>query len=106
MNVKKIKMIMRAKGRFISTTMKLSASRGAHQRNGLVSLPQDRGNAITIAERDATRVSDVSQELLTVCELKYFWRIIYSPPVNFDGGGPEHLIHKKTGVITDKKYYQ
>jgi putative NIF3 family GTP cyclohydrolase 1 type 2 len=61
--------------------------------------------ALAIAKKDL-RHDDVSGKQLTVCELKRFWRIIYSPPPPLDGGGPEFLIHKATGRIADKRRYQ
>ena len=73
---------------------------------GSAAVTIDQAQAIAVAKKDAQRVSDLSKKELTVCELKSFWKIIYSPPAPINGGGPEYLIDKRTGVITDKKYYQ
>ncbi len=50
--------------------------------------------AIAIAKRHALRrYKSVERFKVVACELTIFWRII------FDGGGPEYVIDKKSGVI-------
>jgi hypothetical protein len=92
----------------VLTTKKWSASanvsRSAEAGSGAATIGQ--ADAVAVAKKDAQRVSDLSKHQMTVCELKSFWRIIFSPPPLMDGGGPEYLIDKSTGAITDKKYYQ
>ena len=84
-----------------SGTAKISRPRGD-------SAPATIGQAeaIAIAKKDAQRLSDFSEKEMTVCELRTLWKIIYSSPPLINGGGREYLIDKRTGLITDKKYYQ
>lgn len=66
-----------------------------------------RENALAIAKKDALKTYG-SLELYDamVCELSWVWRVTYSPKGGLDGGGPEYVIDKVTGEITDKKYNQ
>lgn len=89
------------KGGLVLTAIKLS---GSPNKNAGGSLTRE--DAIAIAKKDAMRAPDFSNKQLTVCELRNFWRIIYSAPSHLEGGGREYLIDKTNGAITDKKYYQ
>lgn len=63
--------------------------------------------AIDIANRDANvEGARVNEHNLTVCELKTVWRVVFSPKVGLNGGGPEYVIGKQTGEILDKQYSQ
>jgi len=96
------------KGRFVFATSKLSSRPPAKPLTNAdaVHTAIAQADAISIANKDAAGAYDLSNQRLTVCELKNFWRIIYAPPTQLHGGGPEYLIDKKTGRITDKKYSQ
>lgn len=55
-------------------------------------IPQEK--AIAIAKEHAlTSHNSLERFRVVACELSIFWRII------FDGGGPEYVIDKKTGLI-------
>jgi hypothetical protein len=99
--------LTRKRGAVVMTN-KLSGLRNDGRRKSVDSVPGmlSEADAVAIAKRDAARVYDLSNKRLIVCEMKSFWRIIYALPVQVTGGGPEYLIDKKTGLITDKKYYQ
>lgn len=50
--------------------------------------------AIVIAQKDARRsYKSLGRFRVVACELSLFWRII------FDGGGPEYVVDKKSGLI-------
>ena len=99
--------ITKRAGGVLLTSTKLSGSANVGK-PGDHSSPTSIGQAeaVAIAKKDAQRLPDFSEKEMTVCELRIFWRIIYSPPPLINGGGREYLINKRTGQITDKKYYQ
>jgi hypothetical protein len=68
----------------------------------------DKETAITIAKEDAQKAyGTLEMYNMHVCELNQTWRVIFElKDSSRDGGGPEYVIDKRTGIILHKTYYQ
>jgi hypothetical protein len=66
-----------------------------------------KSEALRIAEKDAATVySPLNRFIVTACELKKVWRVIYQRKELITAGGPEYIIEKHGGKIVEKRYNQ
>jgi hypothetical protein len=68
----------------------------------------DKEAAISVAREDAVKVYGSLERFdVYTLETKTVWHVIFElKNERLNGGGPEYVISKRTGMILDKKYNQ